>query len=68
MRDALLRSFEERIDENQAKGNVVIASGYDIFNPGSGENYNDVFKRADKKMYERKQLLKDRKANTSMNW
>ena len=67
MRDALLRSFEERIDENQAKGNVVIASGYDIFNPCSGENYNDVFNRADKKMYERKQLLKDRKVKTSMN-
>jgi len=56
--DELIRNFEEIIDGNLKTGNVVIASGYDIYRPDAEETYNDVFKRADTKMYARKEQLK----------
>ncbi|MBP5262486.1 MAG: GGDEF domain-containing protein [Clostridiales bacterium] len=57
-RRSLVESFEQLIDSNKGRGLVVISSGMDIYIPDSDDNYNAVFKRADKKMYERKQLLK----------
>ena len=57
-REELIRSFEHDIEENHKNKQVVVASGCDIYDAGRDNNYNDVFRRADKKMYERKQQLK----------
>lgn len=57
-REELIRSFREIIDENLKNGSVVVASGLAIYDASIDDNYNDVFKRADKFMYERKQELK----------
>ncbi len=58
-REALFRLFEYDMEDNQAKGKVVVSSGFDIYNPEEDKSFNDIFKRADKKMYERKEFLKD---------
>ena len=57
-RDMLLEDFDNRIEDNQRKGKVVIATGLDVFRPGKDESYQNVFERADKKMYDRKHFLK----------
>ena len=57
-REELDNSFRQTIDENQRNGLVVVSSGMAVNQPGLDESYNDVFKRADKLMYERKQALK----------
>lgn len=63
-REYLVNSFEKEIDRNQKNGGVVIASGYDIFDPSRDETYTDVFRRADKKMYARKNQLKNSDADS----
>ena len=57
-REELEDSFRKIIDENQRNGLVVVSSGLAVNQPGIDESYNDVFKRADQLMYERKQALK----------
>ena len=57
-REELHSSFRKTIDENQKNGLVVVSSGMAIYQSGIDESYNDVFKRADQLMYERKQALK----------
>lgn len=57
-REELESSFRETIDENQKNGSVVVSSGMSTYIPGKDESYNDVFKRADELMYQRKQALK----------
>ena len=64
-REFLLESFEADIDKSQADGLVVIASGLSIFDPKGDDSYNDVFMRADRKMYERKGFLKAREAGNA---
>ena len=54
----LLETFEAEIDENQREGRVVVSSGLDIYDSKKDSRFNDVFERADRKMYERKQVLK----------
>ena len=58
-RDVLLRAFEAVVEENREKGKVVVSSGMAVYQPGEDSSYNDVFRRADKNMYERKKYLKD---------
>ena len=57
-REELENSFRKAVDENQRNGLVVVSSGLAVYQPGVDDNYNDVFKRADQLMYERKQALK----------
>ena len=57
-RERLEAEFRSIIDENQKNGMVVVSSGMAIYEAGRDESYNDVFKRADARMYERKQALK----------
>ncbi len=57
-RTVLCESFENIINENNKIGKLAIASGLSIYDPNNEENFNDVFKHADQKMYERKKLLK----------
>lgn len=51
-------SFRKTIDKNQRNGLVVVSSGLAEYQSDTDNNYNDVFKRADQLMYERKQALK----------
>ena len=55
-----MRGFDEDVDKNQRDGLVVVAGGISVYDPESDESYNDVFMRADRKMYERKEFLKGR--------
>ena len=55
----LLRSFEKMIEENQKNGDIVIASGMDIYNDDYDSDFTAVFNRADQKMYIRKRFLKE---------
>ena len=57
-RERLEAEFRSIIDENQKNGTVVVSSGLAIYKEGKDESYNDVFKRADARMYERKKALK----------
>ena len=57
-RKELLTAFETQIEENLYRGEVVIASGLAVFRPGYDNSYRRVFKRADKRMYDRKGSLK----------
>ena len=57
-RQFLLKEFDLQVEHNLRNGEVVIASGLEIFNGGLDSCYSDVFEHADKKMYERKNLLK----------
>ncbi|MCR5847756.1 MAG: GGDEF domain-containing protein [Lachnospiraceae bacterium] len=59
-REPLMRCFNKDVDENIKSGNVVVAGGFGEYDPENNENYNDVFKRADRKMYERKEQLKQK--------
>ena len=57
-REMLEKQFEDMIDENQRNGDVVVSSGMAVFDSAVDESYTEVFIRADKKMYARKQALK----------
>ena len=47
------------IEENQKNGDIVIASGMDIYNDDYDSDFTAVFNRADQKMYIRKRFLKE---------
>ncbi len=57
-RDALLESFDLMVEDNLKDGKTVVAGGMAVYCPDTDHSYNDVFRRADKKMYERKMGLK----------
>lgn len=54
----LEQTFEDLISKNKEENGIVIASGIDIYKPGSDNSYDDVFNRADQKMHARKKALK----------
>ena len=57
----LVKSFDRHIEKNQDDGlPVVISSGLSEYLPGRDADFNAVFERADRKMYERKKYLKER--------
>lgn len=60
--DELERSFEDLIDENKVNGSIVIASGIEVYTPGTDTCYDDVFNKADDKMHARKKALKGSEA------
>ena len=57
-REKIKKHFDDCIEDNIQDGKVIVASGMAVFDPGLDESYTDVFIRADKRMYERKQVLK----------
>ena len=59
-RDEIMHYFNATIEKNQREGRVVVASGLGMYDPNKDESYNDVFRRADRNMYERKKELKTR--------
>ena len=57
-----LDSFEKRIAANKENGRVVISSGHAEYDEAMDHDFNTVFERADRRMYERKKELKAIKA------
>ncbi|MCR5099615.1 MAG: GGDEF domain-containing protein [Lachnospiraceae bacterium] len=55
----LLADFDAQIEENIKAGAAVVASGMSDFRKETDDCYQPVFERADKKMYERKYILKE---------
>ncbi|MBR5768783.1 MAG: diguanylate cyclase [Clostridia bacterium] len=64
-REALLASFDERIEDNLAKGGVVVSAGVAEYIPGEDSSAKRVFARADMRMYARKDELKRMYANVN---
>ena len=58
-RVTLVEIFDKQIEDNQTNGQVIISCGLDEYDSKNDSSYNDVFKRADQKMYDRKKRLKD---------
>ena len=59
-REELLADFDKKVEANQEQGLVVVSSGMSDYIPGSDNDYNTIFERADRIMYERKRELKER--------
>ena len=57
-REVLKASFDRQMDINKQKGVVTVSSGLDIYVKGEDNDFNTIFERADKKMYERKKMMK----------
>ena len=58
-RKELIKKFDEMMNRNNQEGKVVIAMGMSEYIPGDDYTFNDVFARADEKMYKRKRELKE---------
>lgn len=54
----LINSFNAKVEDNLAKGEVVVSAGISVYDPGKDSGYDEVFARADILMYERKKELK----------
>ena len=57
-RQKILDAFDQQVEQNLREGRVVVSAGMSDFIPGHDNTFQDVFDRADKKMYERKNILK----------
>lgn len=52
--------FEERVSQRQGNLKISVAIGSAVYDEDGDYGYKDVFRRADIKMYERKQAMKQR--------
>lgn len=59
-RGVLLTLFNDRIEDNIKNGGVVVSAGMTVFDPETDKDFDSLFERADKKMYERKNEIKSR--------
>lgn len=57
-RTALLNSFDRQMDNNMKNGLVSVSGGMSEYIPGSDSDFNDIFERADHRMYARKKAMK----------
>ena len=57
-RSILISAFETHVEMNLHCGDAIVASGLAEFRPGQDNSYRRVFERADRRMYERKSILK----------
>ena len=55
----LLAAFNKKIDDNKKQGLVVISDGFADFKAEKSASFAELFKIADKRMYERKKELKN---------
>ena len=55
---SLLRAFDHTIEQNQKEGKVVVSAGISVFQPAGNDSFDECFRRADMKMYQRKEVLK----------
>ena len=58
IRKELVLALHDRSVENIGNDGVVVSGGYSDYRPDEDKSFHDVFQRADKLMYEEKQLLK----------
>ena len=63
-RTSLLKDLNLRVEENIDRDQVVVAAGMAEYESGHDESLQEVFERADRLMYERKQQLKGMGART----
>ena len=63
-REAVLAAFNSRVEANVGTDNAVVSAGISIYRPEEDQSFHEVFERADKRMYQRKQALKARGART----
>ena len=63
-RDELIRELHDRSARNIASGEVVVAGGVSDYHFKDDKRFKAVFERADKLMYEEKQLLKNMGSRT----
>ena len=64
-RERLLKEFDEKIEKNLREGGAVVSGGLDEFDRTHDQSFQMVFARADKKMYERKRILKEMAAQVA---
>lgn len=57
-RAALLRVFNAQVDYNIRNGGPVVAGGMSVYYPNKDRGFDEIFERADVKMYKRKKQLK----------
>ena len=57
-REQLLEAFELKIDDNNKKGLIVISDGLAVYRADKDGDFDAVYQRADRRMYERKNALK----------
>lgn len=58
-RAALMAAFDRQNEENRKKGEAVVSGGMAEYHPKQDNSYRRVFDRADFRMYERKNALKE---------
>ncbi len=59
-RGVLMTLFNDKVDNNMRCDGVIVSAGMCIFEPDKDKCFDDLFKRADYKMYERKKYLKSK--------
>ena len=57
-RERLLKEFNNAVEDRNNNETVSVSGGLAVYSPDFDKDFGDVFKRADKKMYERKRQLK----------
>ena len=57
-REMILKDFNDEVHRNKLEGKAVVSVGCASYQPKVDMTYDDVFRRADKLMYQRKQELK----------
>ncbi len=57
-RERLLELFDERMEKNKKENKVLVSGGLDTYSAGHDGDFEAVFQRADRKMYEKKTALK----------
>lgn len=57
-RESLMAAFDRRIEENRQNNEIIVAAGIAEYVPGEDNSFERVFKRADHRMYQRKDELK----------
>lgn len=57
-RESLFRTFNEKVQNNVHTLGVVVSGGLEIYDPEKDKSYDELFERADRRMYDRKLELK----------
>ena len=57
-RKTMMEAFNRRMDKNKEEGRITISAGLDEYVRGQDNDFNAIFERADRKMYERKKQMK----------
>ena len=59
-RGVLMTLFNDKVENNMKCNGVIVSAGMSVFDAERDRNFDDLFKRADYKMYERKRYLKSK--------